>query len=179
MRIMRIHFQEFVDKRAIIHHRLPHFFRVGFSALPPQRERASGPIVLNDYWMIHGQVGRTPVEVFKRVATSGHHLRDKLIRFADSAMRIVNEPRLDATPFAGKCARLIVSELVQVEATDAFGALTQHGVRAFGTNSLNGSFVLRSEPFAQADPLPTTDVGPRRKREQQDNNTNPDNHEGL
>ena len=179
MRIMRINFQEFINKCAIVDHCLPHFFRAGFPALPPQRERASGTVILNDHWMVDGQVGRAPIEVFKRVATRSHHLGDELVGFPHGAVRVVHEAGLDATPFAGKRAGLFVSELVQVETADALGALSQNGVRTFGTDSLNGSFVLGSKTFAQVDPLSPARVRPRRKREQQDNYTNPDNHEGL
>jgi hypothetical protein len=179
MRIMRINFQEFINKRAIVDHGLPHFFRAGFPPLPSQRERASGTVILNNHWMVDGQVGRTPIEVFKRVATCSHHLRDELIGFADGALRVVHEARLDATPFAGKRADLFLSELVQVEAADALGAFSQNGVRTFGTHSLNGSFVLGTKTFTQVDPLSPARVRPGCKREQQHNNTNPDNQEGL
>ena len=124
MRIMRINFQKFINKRAIVDHGLPHFFGAGFSLMPPQRERASGTVVLDDYRMIDGQVSRTAVEVLKRIATRGHHLGDELVGFADGAVRVVHEPRLDATPFASKCVGLFGIELVQVEAADPVGALS-------------------------------------------------------
>lgn len=179
MRIMRINFQEFINKRAIVDHCLPHFLRVGFAPLPSQRERASGTVILNDHRMVDGQVGRAPLEVFKRVTTCNHHLRHQLVSFAHGAVRVVHEARLDATPLAAKRAGLFVRELVQVEAADALGALSQNGVRTFGTDSLDGSFVLGSKTFAQVDPLCPPRVRPARKRKQQDHNTNPDNHEGL
>ena len=109
MRIMRINFQEFVNKRAIIDHGLPHFFRAGFASLPSQRERASGTIILNDHRVVDGQVGRTPLEVFKRVATCSHHLGDELVGFSHGAGGVVHEARLDATPFASKRAGLFLS----------------------------------------------------------------------
>ena len=124
MRIMRINFQEFINKRAIIDHRLPHFFRACFALLPSQRERASSSIIFDDHWMIDGQVCRTPVEVFKRVAPRTHHLGDELVGFAHGAVRVVDKSRLDATPFFGKGAGLFVSELVQVETAYALGALS-------------------------------------------------------
>ena len=179
MRIMDINFQKFINKRAIIDHCLPHFFRAGFPPLPSHSERARGPVILNDYWMVDGQVGRTPIEVFKRVATRRHHLGDKLVGFAHGAVRVVDEARLDAPPFAGKRAGLFISELVQVETADALGALSQNGVRTFDTHRLNCSFVFGSKTFAQVDALPPARVRPGRKREQQDNNTNPDHDEGL
>ena len=179
MRITRIDFQEFINKRAIVDHCLTHFFRAGFPALPPQRERASGAVILNDHRMVDGQVGRTPIEVFKGVATRSHHLGDELVGFAHGAVRVVHKARLDATPFAGKRVGLILSELVQVETADALGALSQNRVRTCGTDSLNGSFVLGSKTFAQVHALSPAHVSPGRKPEQQDNNTNPDEHESL
>ena len=126
MRIMRINFQQFINKRAIVDHRLPHFFRTGFPPLPSQRECSSGAVVLNDHRMVHGQVGRTPLEVFKGVATRSHHLGDELIGFAHGAARIVHKERLNATPFAGERIGLILGELAQVETADAFGAFPQN-----------------------------------------------------
>jgi len=179
MRIMRIHFQQFINQRPIIDHRLPHFFRAGFAALPAHGELASGTVVLDDDWVIHGQIGGTPIELFKGIAARRHHLRDELIGFADCAVRIVHETRLNAAPFTRKRGGLFMSELVQVETTDAVGALPQNRIRTRGTNSLNGSFVLRPELFAQVAPLPTARIPPDCKHEQHDSHTNPDNHEGL
>jgi hypothetical protein len=51
---MRIDFQEFVKKRAIVDHRPTHFFRAGFPLLPSQRERASGAVVLHDHRIVNG-----------------------------------------------------------------------------------------------------------------------------
>jgi hypothetical protein len=166
MRILRINFQKFINQRAIVDNCLPHFFRAGFPTLPSHGERASDPVILNDHWRVDGQVRRTSLEVFKRVATRRHHLGDKLVGFADGARRVVYEERLDATPFAGEGVGLFGRELVQVELADALGARSQQRVGAFGTNSLDGSFVLGPETFAQVDPLPATRVRPRRKRDQ-------------
>ena len=179
MRITRIDFQEFINKRAIVDHCLTHFFRAGFAALPSQRESASGTVILNDHRMVNRQVGSTPIEVFKGVATRSHHLGDELIGFAHGTFRVVHKARLNATPFAGKRIGLILSELVQVETADAVGALPQNGVSTCGTDSLNGSFVLGSKTFAQVHAPPPAGVSPGRKREQQDNNTHPDEHKGL
>ena len=179
MRIMRINFQKFINKRAIVDHGLPHFFGACLTALPPQRERASDAVVLDHDRMVHGQVRGTALEVLEWIAARRHHLRDELIGVPDRALRIVDKSRLDATPFTGERADLFLGELVQVETADAVGALPQNRVCTLGTDSLNGSFVLGAEAFAQVDPLPATRVKPRRESEQQDNNTNPDNHEGL
>ena len=179
MRIMRINFQQFINQRAIVDHCLPHFFRTGFPPLPSQRERASDTVILNDHRMVNGQVGSTPIEVFKWVATRRHHLGDELIGFAHGTFRVVHKARLNATPFAGKRIGLIVRELVQVETADALGALLQNGVSTCGTDSLNGSFVLGSKTFAQVHAPAPVRVNPRRKPEQQDNDTHTDEHEGF
>lgn len=179
MRIMRINFQEFINKRAVIDHRLPHFFGAGFPPLPSQRERASGAVILNDHRMVYGQVGRASLEVLERISTSGHHLGHELVSLAHGIVRVVHKAGLDAPPFAGECRNLFLGELVQVEAADALGALPQNRVRPFDTDSLNGSVVLRSKTFPQVDPLSTARVVPRCQHQQQDNNSNPEQHEGF
>jgi hypothetical protein len=111
MRTTGIDFEEFVEQRAIVDHCLTQFFSAGFPLLPSQRERASGAVVLNDHWMVNRQVVRTPIEVFKGVATRSHHLGDKLIGFAHGALGVVHKSRLNPTPFARKRIGLILSEL--------------------------------------------------------------------
>ena len=179
MRIMRINFQKFIKECAIVDNRLPHFFGAGFATLASRRERARGSVILNNHWMIDRQIGRAEVKILQRVATRGHHLGNQLVGLADGSTGIVDEPRLDATPFAGKCAGLFVRERVQFETADARCALSQNRVRTFCADSLDRSFVLGSELFAQADSLPPTGERPDRNHKQHHNNTNPDDHEGL
>jgi hypothetical protein len=151
VRVARVYLEEFINERAIVDDGLAHFLRAGFAPVAAQRQRASGAVVLHDDRVINGQVGRTPIEVFKGVATRGHHLGDELIGFPHGGGGVVHKARLDATPFAGKRIGLIVSELVQVEAADALSALSKDGVSACRTHSLNGSFVLGTKAFAQID----------------------------
>jgi hypothetical protein len=179
MRIMRINFQKFINKRAIVDHGLPHFFGACLTALPPQRERASNAVVLDHDRMVHGQVGGAALEVLEWIAARRHHLRDELIGVPDRALRIVDKSRLDATPFTGERGHLFLSELVQVEAADALGALAQNRIGTRWTDSLDGPFVFGSKTFSQVDTLPAACVRPGCQRKQQDNNTNPDHHEGL
>jgi hypothetical protein len=179
MRTTCIDFQKFVKQRAIVDHCLTHLFCAGFTPLPSQRECASGPVVLDDHRMVNGQVVRTPIKVFKGVATRSHHLGDELIGVAHGALGVVHKARLNTAPFAGKRIGLIVSELAQVETADALGALPQNGVSMCGSDSLNGSFVLWSKAFAQAHAPAPARVRPGRKPEQQDNDTYTDEHEDF
>ena len=141
MHIARINFQEFVKERPVVDHCLTHFFRAGFTPLPSQRECPRDAVILNDHRMINRQVVRTPIEIFKRVATRNHHLRDEVISFAHGSGRVVDKARLNTTPFAGKRIGLILSELAQVETADALSALPEHGFSTCRADSLNGSFV--------------------------------------
>jgi hypothetical protein len=179
MRTTGIDFEKFVKKRTIVDHGLTHFLGAGFPSLFSQRERSSGAVVLNYHRVVNGQVVRTPIEVFERIATGSHHLGDELIRFGHGAVRIVDKAGLNATPLSGKRIGLILSELAQVETADAIGALPQHRVGMCGTDSLDGSFVLGSKAFAQVYAPAAARVGPRCKHEQQDNNTDTDEHEGF
>ena len=180
MRTGRIHFQKFVEERPVVHHCLTHFFRVRFIALPSQRECASSAVILNDYRMIHRQVVRTPIEIFEGVTTRGHNLRDELIRFAYGAVRIINEARLDPTPFARKRIGLVVTQLAQVETANTISAFPENGIGACRTNSLNGPLILGAKAFAQAHASTPARVSPGSQSKQQDNHdgTN-EQHEGF
>jgi len=177
MRTTRIDFQEFVKQRAIVDHCLTHFFRAGFPPLPSQRECAGDAVILNDHRMVNGQIVRTPIEVFKGVATRSHHLGDELIGFAHGVVRVVHKARLNTTPFADKRIGLILSELTQIETANPLGAIPQNGASTCGADSLNGSVVLGSKAFAQVHAPARVD--PCRKPEQQDKDTHTDEHEGF
>ena len=112
MRTARINFQKFVKERPVVDHCLTHFLRAGFTSLPSQGECPRDAVVLNDHRMIDRQVVRAPIEVFEGVATRRHDLRDELIGFGHGAGRVIDEARLNATPFAGKRIGLFLSELM-------------------------------------------------------------------
>ena len=179
MHVARINFQKFVKERPVVDHGLTHFFRAGFAPLPPQRECPRDAVILNDHWMIHRQVVRTPIEVFEGITTRDHHLGDEVISFAHCCGWIVDEARLDTTPFAGECIGLILSELAQVEAADTLRALPQHCFRTRRTDSLNSSFVLGSKALAEVYASAAARVNPASKPEQQKNHSRSDEHEGF
>jgi hypothetical protein len=171
-------FQELVKERPVVDHGLTHFFRAGVTLLVSQRECARGAVILNYHRMIDRQVVRTLIEIFKRVATRGHHLRDELIGVADGAIRVIDKAPLNAMPFAGKRIGLIASERAQVEPADALSALPQNGVSTCRADGLNGSFVLGSKALAQVHALAAARVSPSSKPEQQDHDDRTDEHEG-
>ena len=161
-----LNFQELVKERPVVDYCLTHFFRAGFTLLLSQRECARGAVILNDHRMIDRHVVRTPIEIFKRVATRGHHLRDEVIGLAHGAVRVVDKAPLNATPFASKRIGLISRELAQVEPADALSALPQNGVSTCRADSLNGSLVLGSKALAQVHASAPARVSPSSKPEQ-------------
>jgi hypothetical protein len=158
---------------------LAHFFRFGFTSLPSQRQRPSRAVILDDYRVINGQVVRASIEVFEGVPTRGHHLGDELIGFCHGTDRVVHKARLNATPLAGKRIGLILGELPQVEATDTVGAVPKNGLCTCRADSLDGSVVFRSKAIAQVHASAPACVSPGRKRGQQDNAGDNDEHEGV
>ena len=148
MHTVCINVQKFVKQRPVVDHCLTHFFRARFVALAPLCQCSSGTVILDDDRMIHRQVVGTPIEIFEGVATRGHDMGDELIGFTHGAFRVVNKARLNATPFAGECISLILSELAQVETADTIGAFPENGFSTCLTDSLNGSFVLGAKAFA-------------------------------
>jgi len=176
---MVIDFQELVEKGAIVDYGLTHFFGAGFPPLPSQRKRASGAVILNHDRMINRQVVRAQIELCKWVTPRGHHLRDELVGLGDSAVGVVHEARLDATPFARKRLRLIVSELAKIETADALGALSENRIGLSGTDGLDGSLVLGSKAFAQVRAAAPRRVSPGGKPQQDGNDGYTDEHERL
>jgi hypothetical protein len=174
----RIHFQEFVKERPVVDHGLTQFFRARFTSLASQRECASGSVILDDHRMINREIVRPLIEIFQGIAASRHHLRDELIGFAHRAGRVINEARLNATPFAGKCIGLFLRELAQIETADALSALLQNSISAWA-DRFHRAFVLRPKPSPQVHASAPAHVNPGRKPQQHDCDTNTDEHEGF
>jgi len=148
MHTVCIDFQKFVKKCPVIDYCLTHFFRAGFIALPPQRQRTSGSVILHDHGMIDRQVVRTLIEVFEGVAPRGHYVRDELIGFCHGAFRVIDKASLNTPPFAGECIDLIFRKRAQIETTDTISALLENRFSACLADSLYGSLVLGPKAFA-------------------------------
>ena len=179
MRTGRIHFQQFVKERPVVDYCLTHFFRVCFTLLTSQRQRARCAVVLDDHRMIDGEVISPPIEVGERVAARRHHLRHELIGFTHGTAGVIDEARLNAAPFACECLGLIGAELAQVEAADAVGPLPQNGFGTCRTDGLNCSFVFRTEALAQIHTSASARVCPEGKPEQHNHDSDTDEHEGF
>lgn len=175
----RIDSQEFVEKGAIVDHRLTHLFSAGLSALPSQRERASGAVILDDHRMVDRQVVRTSIELFEGIPTRSHHLSDELVRVTHCTVGVVHKAPLNETPLTDERIGLILGELAQAETADALGPLPQKSVSACGADSLDGSFVLRSKAVAQIGAPAPVRVRPGHKHEHQDDGAHTDEHEGF
>ena len=67
--------QQFIEQRPIVDDRLTHLFGPSCSLLPPQRQGASGAVILNNYRVVYRDVVRTPIEIFERITTRRHDLR--------------------------------------------------------------------------------------------------------
>ena len=179
MRIARIDFQEFVEERAIVDDGLTHLFGARLAPLASHGECASGAVVLNNHWMVDRYVVGAPVEVLERVTTRRHHLGDELIGFSNGAIGVVDETRLNATPFARERVGLVLTQLAKVETLDAFGAFLQDRVSACGADRGDGSLVLGSEALAQAYAAAPARVRPHCHPEQQNENGDTDEHQHV
>jgi hypothetical protein len=109
--------------------------------------------------MVHRDVGGTPVEVVDRVAPLGHHPRDKPIRLADSALRIVDERGLHGSPRMRVATKLFCGqrhdvELLPLLLTGSKFFLRGDLITGFG----DGSLVLRTESLLQV--LASSSVAP-------------------
>ena len=101
-------FEEIVKQGAVIDDRLPQLLGSRFTTLPPARKRACDTVVLDDAWMLDGQVGSSCVEILRRISTCCHHFGDESIRSRDRAVRIVDEHALDPVPFTREGVHLLL-----------------------------------------------------------------------
>ena len=104
---------------------LPQFLGTRLTAASAYRECACDAVVLDNAWMLNGEIGRPRIEVFHGIATSSHHLVHEPIGRSDSAIGIVDEHRLNALPLADERLGLFVRESTDFQLAHTFRALSQ------------------------------------------------------
>src|ERR1051326_8541029 len=83
--------------------------RVRLPLYLPERDFVGRPVVLQNHWMIHGDICRPLFKVAYRVAPRGHHIAEELVRFRHrkrsdwkrlDSLCALFEPRLRPPPVA-------------------------------------------------------------------------------
>src|SRR5690349_23556552 len=89
-------------------HRLAEIFGARLSATVPDRDVMRLVIMLDDDWVIDGDVARTLVEIADRIAARPHDLADQRVgecngarRAADDPARTRLHPAVEPPPLAG------------------------------------------------------------------------------
>ena len=116
-----------------------------------QRDFVGGSVILQNQWMVHGDICRTLFKVTYRIAAAGHHIAHQLVDFRYRAGWVVNEPRLNPAPGFCEAETIVWREWSDMETLDSFLALFETGFRkplvpAF----LQGAGIFRAKPSTQS-----------------------------
>jgi hypothetical protein len=107
-------------------------------------------VVLNDMRVIDGEIGRPLVEICHRVTSSSHQGCQRIIRFIDGCLRIVDKLGLDLPPTCVELLAFRRVEIADLELLDTLLSFGQHRLRrAFRSTLAHRSFVLGSKAFPQ------------------------------
>src|ERR1022692_3861794 len=89
---------QFLEKRPVMNHCLAQLFRSGLSGHLAKCDFMGCPVVFEDQWMIHGDIGRPLFKVGNRIASCGHHIAQQPVRLTDRTGGAVYETRLQSAP---------------------------------------------------------------------------------
>jgi hypothetical protein len=112
-----------------MNHCLAQVFGVGLPSCLPKGDFVSRSIVLENQWMIHGDIRRPLFKVTYWIATRGHHITQELVRFRYGSRRSVNEARLDSLPGLYKACPVTCRERLDVQPLDSLCSFFECGFR--------------------------------------------------
>src|SRR5215472_8613881 len=84
-------------------------------------------IVLNDVWVIDGNVSGALLKISYRIALSGHHTRNQPVRLNQAPVRIIYKPALNLMPSFQKVAAFCRSESAGVKPLYPLRAVLERG----------------------------------------------------
>jgi hypothetical protein len=89
---------QFLKQRSKMDHGLPQVFGVGFPTCLAKRALMSSPVIIENQWMVHGDIGRALFKVAHWIAPSRHHIAEQLVGLGYCSAGPVNEARLHSGP---------------------------------------------------------------------------------
>jgi hypothetical protein len=120
---------QFLKKSPVMNHCLAQVFSVGLSLSLTNRDFVGRPVICENQWMVHGNIGRSLLKVTHRIAACGHHIAQQLIGLRDRASGAVNEPRLHPGPRLYEARTITWGERLDVQTLYSFCALFEPGFR--------------------------------------------------
>src|ERR1700730_1639757 len=117
---------QLLKKGPVVNHGLAQVFGASLSPRLTKRALVGCPVIFENQWMAHRDIGLTLFKVAYRIATRGHHIAQQLVGVCYCATWAVNEPRLDSAPGLDKPRTIARSERPDVQALHSFCALVEH-----------------------------------------------------
>jgi hypothetical protein len=122
---MVIGLEEILEQGAIVNHRHPQVFGRRIATLLPDGDIVGNAVVLDDVWMIDGDVRGSLLEVSNWVAAELHQVGDETVGFDDRGLRVIDEASLVGAPRVGELMPMRLVERFDVEVLHAVEALTE------------------------------------------------------
>ena len=106
---------EFLKKRSVMNHDLAQVFGAGLPLRAAKRALVGGAIVLENLWMIYGDIHPALFNALDRVAARGQDVAQELVGIGHRSARAVNEARLHSAPGLEKSHTVAGSEWEDVQ----------------------------------------------------------------
>src|SRR5690348_6817425 len=157
-RLVPVGFEELVEKRAVVAHRLSQVLGRLVSVRARLREPVTFPVVLDHARVIDRDVAGPLLEVLDRIPALRHHRLDEAVRGRNGTARIVDELSLNGLPVPKVAIARRLRKRLDVEPAAAFLARVQlrFGI-ALRIRRVDEPVVLRPETLLQPAAPPTGD----------------------
>jgi hypothetical protein len=169
----RTSFEQLIEERTVVDDGLSQFFSAGLAASTTFQQRAGDSVIGDHIRVIHRHIFSTAIELLGRISPRRHHLCDEDVGLPNGAIRIVDEPRLQAPPVFNERLGLFGSEWFQLEAIDTVGAFHEAslGFRG-GFRRTDRAIVFGSKALLQPSGPLSSEVSPGRDAAQDDHGGN-------
>jgi hypothetical protein len=109
-----------------MNHGLAQVFGAGLSSRLTECALVGCTVVVEDQWMIYGDVRRALLKIAYRINARGHHVAEQLIGVRDRTAGAINEASLDSVTRLEKARAIGRSERPDVQRLNSFGTLGEH-----------------------------------------------------
>src|SRR5580704_3081679 len=138
-----------------------------------------GPIILDDQWMVHGDIRRALFEITHGITACGHYVAEQLIGLCDRFFWVIHELGLDRAPGRDIALTVACRERTDGKSFNTFFSLFEPGFGLAPASAfLDGTRIFGSEPSLQSLGFALPEKHRRSNTHNSDKNHADDNDQG-
>jgi len=116
---------QLLKERSKVNHGFAQVFGAGLAPRLKKCALVSGTVVIENLWMIHGNIRGTLFKIAYWIATRGHHVAKQSVGIGHRASGAVNKPPLDSVPGLDKARPIAGSKRPDMQGLHSVSALIE------------------------------------------------------